>query len=302
MSRDRPQGWNGEVFGGEPVGAVLSVGVKSAAGGYPTDRDRFHIKLPHERDGIRPLHPSFAAFNAAKPDARRRVLANLMHMRIEDAVSFRRMMYRLPKQMTNRFPAPPNRRPQCEGNGRTAVRHLDTGFETIRGCGDLCEFAMNGGPCKPRLEVYFRPQWTREEWPAPLMKFASGSVYCLNSLLTFLDFVAEAATGAGLCPPSKEPGDGFDRLRDHGVPVMGLPFSLLLEERTSRERKTRFPVVEFAAEGDIMRWLDLTQAQIRQIAEGRVELPALPSVRELSDDEVALDSRELQPGLPGVRS
>lgn len=300
--RERPQGWGGEVFGIEPVGAVLSNGRKKDGKGFPIEKDRLHIVLPHERDGERPLHPGFSAFNSAAPEKRRRILGQLVHMRFDGAVAFRRQMFRLPTQMEGRMPPPPNRRPQCEGNGRTATRHLETGFEEIRCPGDRCEFAMMKA-CKPRTEVLFRPVWSRDGLPTPLMMYSSSGEHQLQSLLGFLDYVAGIASAAGLCKPAEVAGDGYDRLVEAQVPAMGLPFSLLLEEKTNREKRTRFPVVLFTAEGDLVEWMMRTQEHIRQISDGRAKLPELPaSVRELPDEMLALDSRELQPGLPGVAS
>lgn len=57
--------------GKEPVGAVLTIGTKSADKGFPTDRDRFYVKVPDSSNDVRVNHPAFSVFNGAAAELRR---------------------------------------------------------------------------------------------------------------------------------------------------------------------------------------------------------------------------------------
>jgi hypothetical protein len=59
--------------GKEPVGAVLTIGTKSTDKGFPTDRDRFYIKVPDSSNDVRVNHPAFTAFNGAAAELRRSI-------------------------------------------------------------------------------------------------------------------------------------------------------------------------------------------------------------------------------------
>lgn len=280
MTNTRPRGIGGDRFATEPVAAVLRIGKKGERGA-PTDRDRFYVASPHEVDGTRPLHPSFALFNEAPAARRRMVRCNLVHANLEDALDLQRYAFRLPG-----LPAPPNRRPGCEGDGRDAVRFLDGEFRAIRCPGDLCEYAQCAA-CKIRLKVLFRPNWNDDRLPAPLMAYASRGEHMLSSVYGLFDHVAEVAHGVGLLPERPAETEGHRALEEHGVPVFGLPFSLTLTERTNKEKRTRFPVVIFAPDGDLVAWMMGVREQRLALSQGMPPARALPPA-SVADDEPAV--------------
>lgn len=295
MSRhDRPRGIGGERFSTEPVGAVLRIGKKNDRG-VPIERDRFYIALPHEdSSGKRPEHPSFAAFNKAAPDQRRHIRANLVSGSLRDAFDLQRYAYRLPKPP---YDPPPNKRPGCEGDGKVAVRYVDGDFRNIPCPGDLCEFAQ-AGMCKVRLAILFRPRWSDTRWPASLMRYASHAEHNLASIYGLFDHVADVAFSLDLIDEKPYETEGYLALEKAGIPVFGMPFSMTLTERTNKQKGTRFPVVQFAPDGDLVGWLAGVLQQRRELGGARDALllsagmqPA--SVAEDDDDVIDVDHREL---------
>lgn len=283
----RPRGIGGDRFATEPVDAVLRVGKKSPRGN-PTETDRFFIADPIEVDGVRPLHPSFAAYNQAEPDKRRLIRANLVHETAREAVDLARIAYRLTE-----FPSG-TREPSCRGDGRTAERWIGGEKQVIKCPGDLCQFAQKG-QCKVFLKVLFRPRWNDSRWPAPLMKYTSRGEHMLSSLYGLFDHVAGVAHGLGLCP-SPEPTQGMDVLDAGGVSVFGMPFSISLASKTNKRQRTRFPVVRFAPDGDLLQWLLGQREARRQLAEASPQ--ALPPAT-VDTDAIDVDLVELEPGIGG---
>ena len=301
MSRhDRPRGIGGERFSTEPVGAVLRIGKKNDRG-VPIERDRFYIALPHEdSSGHRPLHPRFNAFNVAPPEHRTFVSGNLVHGSLRDAFDLQRYAYRLPKPA---FQPPPSRRPACEGDGMQAIRYLGDGkraddeeFRSIPCPGDLCEFAQ-AGICKVRLTILFRPRWAEgAKLPAPLMRFASHAEHNLSSVYGLFDHVADVAHSLRILDAKPPETQGYAALEEAGVPMFGLPFSMTLTERTNPEKRTKFPVVKFAPDGDLVAWLMGVVQQREQLGAARETLllsPIPASVADDPDEVIDVDHQEL---------
>ena len=99
----------------EPVGAVVSVGVKDKAKGFPTETDRWHIVQPREENGIRHPHPAFTSFNQAPPEHRKVLKGVIMHATRDLCVE-----WHLKAQVLSK--AHPDRRPACVGDGVKAIR------------------------------------------------------------------------------------------------------------------------------------------------------------------------------------
>ncbi len=57
----------------EPVGVVLSLGIKDERG-VPTQKDRFHLVQPKEEGGRRLPHPAFRAWTEAKDEGVRKFM------------------------------------------------------------------------------------------------------------------------------------------------------------------------------------------------------------------------------------
>ena len=117
----------------------------------------------------------------------------------------------------------------------------------------------------------------------------------LSSLYGLFDHVAEVAHGVGLLAEKPEETQGYRALEEHGVPVFGLPFSLTLTERTNKEQRTRFPVVAFSPDGDLVQWMMGVCSQVEALSEGRDALLLPASVADDTPEVIAADVLEVDP-------
>lgn len=280
---DRPRGIAG-VTGVEPVGAVLTIGIKGAdPRSPPTETDRFHIVLPHEDERhVRPLHPAFAGFNRAAQERRVTLAGNLVHATRGACFEWYRKAQVLP-----RHPPHPAKAPHCVGDGVRAVRWTADGFHDIECPNERCEFAVapdprKPPPCKPWMRFLFRPRWaTDSPLPAPLMKFTSGAWNTTKSFVGFFDHIEAQvrALGIGTCS------------------LYGLPFTLTLSRKTrSGDGGRAFPVVSIAPDGDLLAWIAGQRADVRLLA-----LPVpLTDPTEQAPEVLHADWRAIQgPDTPG---
>ena len=110
--------------------------------GFPTQRDRWHIVVPREADGVRAYHPGFAGFNNAPQDQRQIIRGNLIHAHQSQCFE-----YYLRAQVLK--DAHPDRRPACSGNGRVASRWVgpeaQNFLEIKREAGVVSETAHTSG-------------------------------------------------------------------------------------------------------------------------------------------------------------
>ena len=148
-----------DLHGRDPVGCVVSIGIKSSRG-FPTATDRFHIINPREESGVRHLHPAFASFNKAGPEHRKIIRGNIVHASMSDCFESH-----LKAQVVKK-PAHPDMKPQCVGDGVKATRWggpKPDDFKEIKCLHDLCEFRQKKPPlCKPWLRFLFRLRWKDE--------------------------------------------------------------------------------------------------------------------------------------------
>jgi hypothetical protein len=246
IHRDRISGTTGR----EPVGVVLSCGVKKAGGGYPVEKDRFHLVVPREDNGVRPHHPAFAAFNAAATGKRQLVRGNLVHGTKGECWEGYLRAQTGPKSVGMH----PNRRPFCQGDGVRAERwsgEEPDDYMAIQCPNERCEYRLTTPPaCKPFSRLLFRLRWPDgNPLPSMLCKYTSGGWYTYSNLLGFFDYLENSAKQIGLEQYS----------------LFGFPFSLALTQQTKPAAKTRFPVVVIAPEADPVEFFARQSEQLSQL-------------------------------------
>lgn len=226
------------VTGRESVGASLTVGQKGPKG-YPVERDRFFLKEPRERDGVKHPHRDFEFFNRQPPEKRRVIRGVIVHESWDDAV---RQGYYC--QAAKGLAGTPDGRPVCKGDGKRAERWNAERREymSIPCPGEGCEYRQPVGkhrpPCLPRTRLAFRLDWSgtpaEGKAPTPVTQFSSGGWHTFSSVLGLRESLSKAAAAMGIDPSAVSP--------------FGLRFSLTLSEKTNKEQRSRYPVVDAALE------------------------------------------------------
>lgn len=236
------------ITGREPIGAALTIGVKDRQRGFPTEKDRFHLVMPHEADGRREHHPAFSFFNGAQADKRRVILGNLVHRTKAECFE-----YHLKAQVCGKT-GHPDKRPCCVGDGKKAVRWMgDTpdNFAEIKCPNDKCEYRLTTPPsCKPWMRFLFRVRWNNKAHPAMLVKFTSGSWNTISNFVGFFDYLDRLANELGV----------------QDATLLGLPFTLTLVERTKASAQRRFPTVSISPDIDPVEWMQRQREAIRALA------------------------------------
>ncbi len=272
--KDQPRGIAG-LTGREPVGAVLTIGVKGPSGA-PIEKDRLHIVWPQENaQGIRERHPRFRVFNDAKPERRQIVYGQLVHPSRADCFEFN---YR--NQFTPGQPAHPGKVPFCVGNGETARRWNGDEFVEMACPGEKCEFRMkkNRPPCKPWMRLLFRLVWNPEGLPTPLTKYTSGSWNTIRNAVGFFDHLERQATALGFVDYS----------------LMGFRLALQLTEKSNAKMKTRFPVLSFTPLDDPIEFFT------RQLDHrDRIETHAVAALTDASQTDPDTEAEDWRNHVPG---
>lgn len=233
--------------GREPVGAVLTIGVKHKERGFPTETDRFHLVNPREESGIRHLHPGFASFNAAQADKRRLIRGNIVHASRAECFE-----YFLKAQVLKA--AHPDKKPACVGDGVHATRWEGPGaddFYEIKCPHERCEFRLTDPPkCKPWARLLFRIRWQDGvALPTPLVKYTTGSWNTTSNLLGFFEYIENTARQLGL----------------ESYSLFGFPFTMSLAYQTKASAKSRFPVVTISPEQDPVAFFHAQRQSIAQL-------------------------------------
>jgi len=263
-----------ELTGREPVACAITVGIKKGGSGYPVEKDRFHIVLPREADGVRAPHPAFSAFNTAPPDKRKVLRGVIMHATREECFE-----YYLRAQVLDK--GHPDKKPACQGNGIKATRWIGPGaddFQEIKCPGHLCQYRSatgNKGPkCKPFARLLFRLSWPDgNPLDTPLAKYTTGGWYTSANMLGFFEYIEKTARQLGLEEYS----------------LFGMPFVMTLADQTKASAKTRFPVVTFSPSMDPARFFLAQRQNIAQLQQEHiVSLPDLQSSDELYEDQQAI--------------
>jgi hypothetical protein len=272
--------------GKEPVGAVLTIGTKSTDKRNPTDRDRFYVKVPDSSNDVRVNHPAFAVFHAAAPEFRRSVRGVLVHAAEVECFEWHRKAQKLPPPFQNH-----SKLPACTGDGKKAKRLAllpDKRVEHVEmECpNDLCQFAQAPNDrtpawCRPWARLLFQPIWASDKLPTPLMKFTTQSWHSIAALVGFFDHIREQAALCGVQNPQ----------------LFGLPFELTLTEKSSPERRTKFPVIRIAPTVQIQAFLLAQMQRGQQLAQGR-QYVALLDAPEQDPDVLAADHASVNVGTP----
>lgn len=260
--------------GRDPVGAVLSIGKKSA-NGFPTETDRFHIvQTMQDSNKVRQGHPAFSGFNSAQPEQRKVIRGNIIHATRDDCFE-----YYLKAQTLNKKQHP-NKRPMCTGNGTVALRYANNtedpnDFTEITCPDDRCEFRQGTPPeCKPFSRFLFRLRWKDgSQLPTPLVKFSTGSWNTCANMVGFFDYIEKVAKQCGIEKYS----------------LFSFPFMLTLSKKTNATKKTSFPVVTITPEQDPVQFFTTQSKNFEQLS-GSSTL-ALCDMQ--GDDELQQDSEHL---------
>ena len=260
--------------GRDPIGAVVSIGVKDKNRGFPTETDRWHIVQPRDDAGVRPLHPGFQSFNAAPPEKRKVLRGNLVHA--SQTACFE---HHLKAQVLRG--AHPNKRPACIGDGVHATRWEGgdpDDFMNIKCLNELCEYRLTTPPkCKPFMRMLFRLRWPDGvALPTPLVKFTSGSWNTTANFLGFFEYMHSTAKELGI----------------ENYTFFGFPFLLTLHRQTKASSRSAFPVVTISPEEDPVSFFMRQRAQIRELA-GSVPCETLTDQSQQDVDLVYEDVKAL---------
>ena len=268
---NNPQGIKG-LEGREPVGAAVTIGVKHAQRGFPTETDRWHVVNPREESGIRHLHPGFTSFNQAPPEKRKVLRGNIIHASASECFE-----YQLKAQVLTK--GHPDKKPACVGDGVNARRWAGPGpddFIDIKCPNERCEYRQTEPPkCKPFARFLFRLRWQDGiALPTPLSKFTTGSWNTVANLKGFFDHIEKTANQLGL----------------EQYTLFGFPFVLTLQYQTKASAKSRFPVVHISPEEDPVTFFMRQRKNIAQLqSEHIIALPDLQDTGEIYEDVKAIN-------------
>lgn len=264
------------ITGREPIGAAVSVGIKSS-NGQPIDKDRFFIVSPvahneeyQGRNGSykapkRDLLPGFESFNTAPAEKRRAIPIRLAHRTVPECFTYYLAAQTLQKK------GHPKKAPMCRGDGRRAMRWMGDAYKEIE-CPGLgrCPFTAppeKGKPeCGAKMVFLARFDWPRIDgkgFQNLPFKYVSGGRHMVHGFLGFFEQFERVARELGVDPAS--------------VPLFGFPALLQLAEKTNPQDGTRFPVVSLvlrAEEGDWLSWI-LAQASRRDEIKRLYSAPVL---------------------------
>lgn len=267
--------------GREPVGVVLSCGIKKGGSGFPVDKDRYHLVNPREDSGMRPYHPAFASFNSAPSEKRRVIRGNIVH-----ATRAGCHEGYLKHQVDKRTGAHPNRAPFCTGDGVHAIRWMGgeaDNFLDIKCPNDKCEYRLCSPTlCKPFTRLLFRLRWADGvKLPSMLCKYTSGSWNTYLNVLGFFEDIDRTAREMGL----------------ENYSLFGYPFTLTLTQQTKPSERTRFPVSVITPEEDPVTFFARQSEQLK-LARG-TSYEALPDLSQQSADVIYDDVQSVS--VPGSK-
>jgi hypothetical protein len=257
----------------------------------------------------RDLDPAFRAWNEGAKEALQakakdpraglgrfaRVRGNFVHERWQQAARWNRRAQKLAEG----HPNPRNGEPACEGNGVWAWRFAGEGpdgrnaFDRIACPNEDCQFAMSK-LCRPAGHLLFQLRWDPEDplerGLLPLMAlWDTTSWESTANLKGLLEHVL--GTEALLTDEERAMATNEERAEwrtglaaQFGVPdpsLVGLPFVMTINEKTSPAKPgspqgSRYTVVRFSPDGDLVAWL-LAQARRRRELAGGFEPRALPA-------------------------
>jgi hypothetical protein len=290
-----------------PVGAVLTAGRKLARGGVG-GKALFWVGLPtteavskqgrHGKysDQVRPLHPSYRAFNELAlcnrcrqglsgklddclcrdqefSDQRMVIDAVLVHAKAEEFRENRFYANTHPKGAPGA--SPPHQGPWCHGGGVRAQRWMGEGpeYQDISCPGNACRFRQGDRPpCAFRLRLLFMPVWSGPlaGLPCDLFRFASNGREAKSTFEGVLEEARLIVRGV-FGDPNMEISNW-----------QGLPFRILHGFKTSKAKASRYTNIKFAP-GDIRGWVREQAREIRELKAGPQPLTLLAEVNQTAE-------------------
>jgi len=245
------------IEGSPSIGAAVSLGIKESSRGFPIEKDRFHIVMPHEADGRRPHHPAFAAFNNAKPEHRRMLRGIIMSAEQGDCFEY----YFRAQTEGRKAKMHPKKIPFCQSDGVTATRWVGGDeFKEMPCLNEKCQYRTCTPPaCSPYMRLMFMLRWSEDakvKLPSMVVTFTSKSWSTTNSAAGLFNQAVDILKNLGAEPN-----------------LFGLPFTMTLAERTNSEKRSRYPTVKFALDGDVMQFALARAAAVKGISEKPLALP-----------------------------
>ena len=270
----------------EPVGVVLSLGIKDERG-VPIEKDRFHLVQPKEEGGRRKAHPAYRAWTEAKDgEVRKFMRGNIVHARPAQCFETELHAQVLPKRAAH-----PNKRPVCSGDGKNARRWTGKDaddFQIIPCPNAACEYRQKdekgNTACKPMARLLFRLRWPDgNPLPTMLAKLVSHSWNTAANLTGFFDYIDNAAAGLGLAPENRS--------------LFGYPFMLSATIQKKASDRSAFPVITISPEKDPFEFFVEQQGLARRLLDP-VGLAMLTDEQESSPTVRYLDAKSVSIGLP----
>ncbi len=273
----------------QTIGVALSVGVKPKGGGWPIEKDRFHIvqaKTREREEGgkkvdYRPYDTRFEAYNNADLETRTVFYGTLCYHYEKEVWNPSYGMYRFPK---GRGDNPRTKRFACTGNGVDAQRWLEGELRDIPCPGEECGFRSLGQPpaCMPRARFWFMPRWIPSQGKAFARWLPDGSVKQLlpRPIMRLATQGREARdTFAGMLKLVRNQAAAVDfEVRSW----FGLQFAITLSQGKNAEKGTKWPDITFSLDEDWMSWVQWQAGQFRQLAEA----PEMLALGAASGDEI----------------
>lgn len=305
---DHIEGLDGSV----PIGAVVSVGRKSA-NGQPEKRRSFFIlgsnaeeREFRRRDGgtykalQRPMHPMFGAWNKAaesEDGSCSTLMGHLAYPTAGECWNANLRAQQLGKGTGTppgggTWQTPPGGRPACEGDGKRARRFAGVGSDgelkyiDIACPHDLCPFRRETEgkmACKPFGRLYLMIRI--EGQPLTLAKLQTQSWASCRNISGLFEYVERFAAEAGIERPN----------------LMGLPIVLSLTTKSRPEKGRTFPVITASAACDLVEFFGRQVERLR-LAAGATPLALLPGGNANPAEHgraLDLDFASLVPG-PGL--
>jgi hypothetical protein len=280
---------------GHTHGAAMTTGRKKPGGQIdPGSTSRYWFGLPTGADSKTPRksHPAFAAFNSISKTGHSETACFmrglLVHSSLEDAWAVDRGLYRGPARDARVTNPRSHLGPWCTGDGVEARRWNGEAYDAIECPNDDCPFAAIDHGCSPRMTLLFVPRWEGTPWedaamPQLLTKWTSKGRLSRDSFAGLVAHVREQAAVWGIELTS----------------WYGLPFTMTLARR--KGVGTSYPVTHFAADGELLSWLQTQRSRIAALGGGAEPVGLLDAAHHTADELGQVHELSSAEPLPVVR-